>query len=490
MHSHALHWPKLLWTLGIIVVLAVVYAIAPMPFEKPYIDPGFVAAVTILLILPLFYLALGAGLVMRHDERMRARAILGDTIGMPLARMQPARLNDGDIPHKPLELTWNLQGKTGAITASDAGLLLKRPRKHDVHLAWAEIRLFEVGFIYQGRYIAPVPGYCVYGGASQYIEWPGQLVSSKPKTDRDPSLEEYRQRQTALQSLVVARSGLPLRTLVPDRAATGNMELPTARMVRRGNRALEALFCVLAVATSLIAGVLSFTLPLTRTLAFNIYVALVAFILGIYLLRPAIRVVRLCIRFAEPPVPVILPQAPIHQNATAAVIIEEPLHRGKRLGLLLLGVLLVGVLVPLRLSRSDFPRSYYADQSITNVYGDLRFVVLFGFVIGASLIVRAILPSLLRAVGPRVDEMGLYEGRGKAQRFISWHDIDLFIAAVAPGGLTSFMVLGNGIRLEWTANARWVQPPEGASTADDDVGAQFAAIVAQRAGVQPTTQWA
>jgi hypothetical protein len=86
--------------------------------------------------------------------------------------------------------------------------------------------------------------------------------------------------------------------------------------------------------------------------------------------------------------------------------------------------------------------------------------------------------------------MGLYEGRGKAQRFISWHDIDLFIAAVAPGGLTSFMVLGNGIRMEWTANARWVQPPEGASTADDDVGAQFAAIVAQRAGVQPTTQWA
>src|SRR5690242_2204248 len=240
MHSHALHWPKLLWTLGIIVVLAVVYDIAPMPFEKPYIDPGFVAAVTILLILPLFYLALGAGLVMRHDERMRARAMLGDTTGMPLARMQPARLNDGDIPHKPLELTWNLQGKTGAITASDAGLLLKRPRKRDVHLAWAEICLFEVGFIYQGRYIAPVPGYCVYGGASQYIEWPGQLVSLKPKMDRDPSLEEYRQRQTALQSLVVARSGLPLRTLVPDRAATGNMELPTARMVRRGNRALEA----------------------------------------------------------------------------------------------------------------------------------------------------------------------------------------------------------------------------------------------------------
>src|SRR5690348_17590977 len=79
MHSHALHWPKLLWTLGIIVVLAVVYDIAPMPFEKPYIDPGFVAAVTILLILPLFYLALGAGLVMRHDERMRAREMLGDT---------------------------------------------------------------------------------------------------------------------------------------------------------------------------------------------------------------------------------------------------------------------------------------------------------------------------------------------------------------------------------------------------------------------------
>lgn len=487
MHSHARHWPKLLWTLGIIVVLAVVYFVAPMPFEKPYIDPGF--AVVLVLVLPLFYITLAAGLVMRHDERMRARAMLGDTAGMPLARKQPTRLNDGDVARKSLELTWNLQRKTGAITASDTGLVLRRPKRQDVHLAWAEIRLFEVGFIYQGRYIASVPGYCIYGGAGQYIEWPGQLVSLKPKMDHDPSLEKYRQQQAALQSLVVARTGLPLRTLVPECAATGDLELPTVRMVRRMNRALEALLVVLAVATSLIAGVLSLTFPLTRTLAFNVYVALMAFILGVYLMRPAIRMVRLFMRSAEPALPVILPPAPIPPQATATVVLMKPPHRGKRLCLLLLGFLLVGVVVPLRFSRSDFPRPYYADQSITNIYGDLRLVVLSGLMIGMSLILLAVLPSLRHTTGLRADETGLYQGRGKAQRFISWHDIDLFIAAVSPGGLTSFMVIGNGIRMGWTADARWAQPPDGVTYAAE-AGAQFAAIVAQRAGIEPIAQWA
>lgn len=365
MHSHALHWPKLLWTLGIIVVLAVVYFVAPMPFEKPYIDPGFAAV--LILVLPLFYILLVAGLVMRNDERMRARAMLGDTAGMPLARKQPARLNDGDIARKPLELTWTMKGKNGAITASDAGLVLRRPKRQDVHLVWAEIRLFEIGFIPQGENIASVPGYCVYGGDGQYIEWPGQLVSLKPKMDQDPSLEEYRQRQVALLSLVVTRTGLPLRTLVPERAATGIMEFSTVRMVRRVNRALEALFFLLAVATPLIAGVLSLTFPLTRTLAFNIYVALVAFLLGAYLLRPTIRAVQQFRRSAEPPLPVILPPTPIHLDASMAVVLMEPPHRIKRLGMLLLGVLLEGVVVPLRFSRSDFPRSYYVDQSITNI---------------------------------------------------------------------------------------------------------------------------
>jgi hypothetical protein len=488
MHSHARHWPKPLWTLGIIVVLTVVYFVAPMPFEKPYIDPGF--AVVLILILPLFYILLVAGLVMRHDERMRERAMLGDTAGMPLARKQPARLIDGDVARKPLELTWNLQGKTGAIATSDEGLVLRRPRKQDVHLAWAEIRLFEVGFIYQGKDIESLPGYCVYGGNGQYIEWPGQLVSLKPKLDQGPSLEEYRQRQAALLSLVAARTGLSLRTLIPERATTGNIELPTVRMARRVNRALGALFFVLAVATSLIAGVLSLTFPLTRTLAFNIYVALVAFILGVFLLRRTIRVVRLFIRSAEPPIPVMLPPVPIHLNETApvTVVLDEPLHRVQRLGLLLLGVLLVGVIVPLRFSRFDFPRSYYVDQSITNIYGDLRLVVLSGIMIGVFFIVLAILPSLRHAVGPRADEIGLYEGRGKAQRFISWRGIDLFIAIVSPGGLMSFMVIGNGLRMEWPADARWAQPPVGAT--DAAAGAQFAAIVAQRSGVQPITQWA
>jgi hypothetical protein len=45
---------------------------------------------------------------------------------------------------------------------------------------------------------------------------------------------------------------------------------------------------------------------------------------------------------------------------------------------------------------------------------------------------------------------------------------------------------GNAVR--WLANARWVRTPEGASS--KNAGAQFAAIVAQRSGLEPTTQWA
>ncbi|HKT40262.1 MAG TPA: hypothetical protein VJR48_17965, partial [Ktedonobacterales bacterium] len=131
------------------------------------------------------------------------------------------------------------------------------------------------------------------------------------------------------------------------------------------------------------------------------------------------------------------------------------------------------------------------DQSITNLYGDLRFVVLLvGLVIGQFYLLTSIFSLPRHPAGPQADERGLYLGRGKAQQFIPWHDIDLFIATVSPDGRLSFTVIGNGIRMEWTANARWVQPPEGASTADDDAGAQFAAIVAQRSGIEPTTQWA
>jgi hypothetical protein len=306
----------------------------------------------------------------------------------------------------------------------------------------------------------------------------------------DPSSEEFRQRQAALLSLVVARTGLPLRTLVPERAATGDMDLPAARMVRRGDRALEALFFVLAAVTSLIAGVLSLTLPLTRTLVFNVYVAIVSVIYAVYLLRPAKSSVLAFIRSAEAPLPVVLPPVPagLKSNTSNALrVVSDP---RKRLGSLLLGLLFLGTLIPIWFSRFDFPRSYYVDQSITNLYGDVRFVVLlFGMLMGHFYLLAAIFSLPRHPAGPQADERGLSTGSGRAQRFIPWHDIDLFIATVSPSGLTSFIAIGNGLRMEWTADARWAQTPVGVASADH-AGAQFAAVVAQRAGIEPTTQWA
>jgi hypothetical protein len=60
-----------------------------------------------------------------------------------------------------------------------------------------------------------------------------------------------------------------------------------------------------------------------------------------------------------------------------------------------------------------------------------------------------------------------------------------------PNKLKSFEVIESPPRsqiIAWRADARWVQRPESAPT--DDAGAQFAAIVAQRSGLEPTTQWA
>jgi hypothetical protein len=267
------------------------------------------------------------------------------------------------------------------------------------------------------------------------------------------------------------------------------MELPAARTVRRGNRALDALIYVLVVATSLLVGVLSLTMPLTRTLAFNGYIALVAVAHGIYLLRPTIRAVQVFIRSAELslPVPATLPSVPMALHVATRVALKLPSNPKKRLRSFLIGILLVGVLIPLRFSLHDFPRSYYVDESITNLYGDLRFVVLFGFVAGLCYMMLAIAPFLTRVTGPVADEKGLSLGRGKARQLIPWHDIDMLIIAAVPEKIVSFTATGNGVIVAWPADARWAQPPEGASS--DDAGAQFAAIVAQRAGVQPVTRW-
>ncbi len=356
-----------------ILVVAIVYLVTPVPFEKPYIDPG-VASIIIACILPLIALTLMTGLVFRHDERIRARAIVGEATAMPLASVQPKRLEANDAAGSSLELQWSLRGKVSTITANSTGILLRRPKQRDIPLAWGEIRLFEIGYMRRGEYTDS--GYCVYGGNGDFIEWPGQLFSVfMPNVDHS-SLAEYRQRQAALLSLIVARTGLPLRTLLPERATTGEMELPAARTVRRIARALKALFSVLAVATSLITGVLSLTLPLTRTLAFNVYVAIVSVIYAVYLLRPAKRSVLAFIRSAEAPLPVVLPLIPGGLKPNTSIALKVVSDPRKRLGSLLLGLLFLGTLIPIWFSRFDFPRSYYVDQSITNLYVDVRFVVL------------------------------------------------------------------------------------------------------------------
>ena len=478
MHSSVRHWRARFWIFGVIVAAMIVYAVAPMPFKKPYIEPGFALLLIVLFGLPAVVLYIEGSLASRNSERDRALAIVGETGKMPLARAQPERAPADALTSEPLELRW----KGGVLSATDKGLLLRRPRKADVSLAWADIRLFELYLTREQALFTP--GYCVYGSDGRFIEWPGLLAPIRPT--RNPSEEAFRGRVRTLLALVTARTSLPLRTVDLSLTTTAGPEHVGSRVYR----ALKVYYLLLATATLLLAGILSLTMPLTRTLAFNVYVAAMGLAYGAYLLRLMVRAFHEFTRSASPPPPTPLPSPPASIQPTTPVRLK--LARGPKnpLRSLLLGVLFLGMLIPLWFSRFDFPRSYYADESITNLYGDLRFVVfLAGMLLGIQYIEPVIMGFLSWPLYLMADENGLSQGRGKVRPFIPWHEMDVLAARKSSARFESFRAIGNGVAIEWTADDKWAEPPAGALPDAGDAGAQFAAIVAQRSGVQPTERW-
>lgn len=479
MHSEDRRLRARFYVIGIILAGTPVYIISLILAKKHYIEPGVVLTLVVTFGLLMVVLVVVPSLVFRHKERDRALAIAGDTGAMPLARSQPERAPADVLTSAPLELRW----KGGVLSATDKGLLLRRPRKADVSLAWADMRLFELYLTREQALMTP--GYCIYGSDRRLIKWPGLLASIKPTGD--PSEEAFRERVRTLLALVTARTGLPLRTVDLSLTTTAGPEHVGSRVYR----ALKALFFLLATATALLAGIFSLTMPLTRTLAFNVYVAAIGLAYSAYLLRLTVRAFHEFTRSASPPIPIPLPSPPTSfQQATT---VRLKLARGPKnpLRSLLLGVLSLGMLIPLWFSRFDFPRSYYADESITNLYGDLRFVVLLaGMLVGASYIIPIIMDFLSRPMSLVADESGLSLGRGKSRPFILWREMDALIAHRSATRIESFRAIGNGVAIDWTADATWAEPPAGVLADTEDAGTQFAAIVAERAGVQPVARWA
>lgn len=68
--------------------------------------------------------------------------------------------------------------------------------------------------------------------------------------------------------------------------------------------------------------------------------------------------------------------------------------------------------------------------------------------------------------------------------------MDVLIARRSSTRFETFRAIGNGVAIEWTADDTWAETPAGALPDAEDAGAQFAAIVDERAGVHPTERWA
>jgi hypothetical protein len=83
---------------------------------------------------------------------------------------------------------------------------------------------------------------------------------------------------------------------------------------------------------------------------------------------------------------------------------------------------------------------------------------------------------------------------GMKLQTIPWYDVASLTAIYSrPQELESLEVISTPPQstiITWPASARWMQPPADTLPNVGDAGAQFAAIVAERAGVQPRARWA
>lgn len=482
MHSRDRHRKRPLrrWAI-ILVILFAAYTFSPA-LPSRYQGYLWVVCVFVAVFAPV---ALTNILVSRYREQLRARAIAGDTTAMPPTLIQPNHQMNSEMDAHPLVLAWSAAKQSASITASSSGLHEQGYHRQDVLIPWSEIRLFEITTAVRDAPSSEVPafGYCIYGANGDFIEWPRRPPLTT--TTNDPSYTAFCERQDTLLGLIASKAHLPLRTLNPYLAIRDETVLPGTTVIQRIYLAPAVLGCILGLAIALGIAVFSLTLPLTHVMWLNIYMSMIALVLATWLAFLTVRLLHRFFRSVRFPPPVNLPAVATPMDSQVSI---EPLRsETKWLATLTLGTFFASAIYPLLYAIRGIPE----DQSITNLRGDLWFVVFCVLVIGWILFVLSVYDTFRSHQKEiRVEAGGLYEMSTHSKRHLlmPWCDVMSVKAKVASGYPTAYEVVGNGMILGWPAHARWVQPPEGAST--DDVGAQFAAIVAQRAGVQPTTEWA
>jgi hypothetical protein len=359
-------------------------------------------------------------------------------------------------------------------------------------LAWSEAHLLEV---WNSQGLTPSKkdaifqyGYCLYVSANKYVEWT-DAPESQIAGER-LSWEQTEQLQEELLAIVTAHTNLSLR-VVPKRHSERDQRRP---MTFRQKISLAGLGLGLLIAAfPLGTGILALVAPLTRSFTLNLYAAIVYGGIGLVLLGVIVKGLFDLNRQRTPdPIPppyVALPYVPSAALDTGVAIRFGERLRDRLIWFLLLVTSLVSNGYLLFRAIQDFSISDLGTGTLADAHKlGLGLLMTCAF-IGSMLAAVAVfsLPTVLVA-----DDEGLHKGKGKKRESIMWQDVAMLFTKISKTNeLTLLSVLESppeSKTISWRADARWVRRPDGVLPADD-AGAQFAAIVAQRAGVQPVTRW-
>lgn len=504
MHSRDRYWPVACLVVVILlpifpVMFAINYELTGISIQQMVSAVDWSSMDTCgQIYLVVGYLALIValaryGVQARQREQRRARAVAGDESAMQVVnwpRDLSAEEAAGTIGDQPLTLRW---ASNSTITATAQGLLWRRPKKRDVLLAWKDARLLE-RWEYRGQFARknePINqyGYCLYASASKFVEWtdvPESQVSHERLT-----WKQKERLQVDLLAIVRAHTGLPLHVIGTDRGVAGQNQKENRRFLFGISLTGLAILFVL-VCIPLTTGALAIIAPLTRSFALNLYVAIINGGVGLLLLGFALKAMFESVRHdtstLSPPIvdlPAVSP-ALLH-DASVAIRFGEHM-RDRVITTLLMVVGLISTIYIAVRALQDFPESVTKHLSFSNLHTfALNMFILCAFF---GIVILSI-AAFSRSTTLSVENEGLFWGKGQKKQTISWFDVAVMIASVSlPSELQSFTLVEappHSKTISWPADAKWVRLPEGMS--HDNAGVQFAAIVAQRSGVQPTVKW-
>jgi hypothetical protein len=503
MHATDRQWPIVIgWVIAMLaifpVVFAVAYALTGISIQQmvsrvdwlSWDTCGNVYIVIVVLIYLVIFL-IRYGFQARRREQRRTRALAGDVSAMPIVSALGDRSSEASadaLSREPLALRWN---NGDAITATAEGLRWQRSRRCAVSLVWSEARLLER---WHGRFPAQrkMPeiaeyGYCLYASARKYIEWTDAPSGQAP--GERLSWKEKEQLQETLLAIVTAHTHLPLRTATNPESAQ-DTQGQRRRFLRRFSLA-GAAFVLAMILFPFATALLALVAPLTRSFALNLAMAVIIGGSGLALLVLVFKALLAILRPRTPAAPPVvnLPLiSPAMMDDAKATIRVGPRLRDRLLNLLLTVVGLASGVYLVARALQDFPNTDFQHFSFTNFHA----LALYMFMLCALLgVMYVAMRTFSRATLFSADATGVHWGRGRKSQSIPWEDVATLTAIYSPPQrLESFKVTGappQSNTVDWPVNAQWASPPAGAST--EDAGAQFAAIVAQRAGIQPTTRW-